>query len=147
MLYLITFLLALPSGVFWFVNAEVMVVTQVTQHDAVPWLVALLTTFGQFIGYSALFLFADKVLARAAFVRRAVAKAHLRTPGWGTYAVFATGGLMGLPPLLALFTLYGSARIARLPLLLACAMPGRLLWYMGWAYAPNFIRDNFGWFH
>ena len=145
MLYLLTFLLAIPSGVFWFLNAEVLVVTQVTQGGGAPWLVALLTTLGQFIGYSTLYLFADRVLTRVAFIRRAVARAHLRTPGWGTYLAFTTGGLSGLPPLLALFTLYGSARVARLPRLLACAMPARLVWYLGWAYAPDFIRETFGW--
>ena len=146
MLYLITFLLALPSGIIWVFNAELLVITQVQNGGGVPWAIAIVTTVGQFCGYATLYLFADMFLARLAFVRRAVAKVKIHEPGWGTYALFVTGGLMGLPPLLALFTLYGSARVGHLPRLIACAMPGRICWYLGWAYAPNFLRDHFGWF-
>lgn len=170
MVYLLTFLFALPSGIFWFFNAELLVVTQVETTDAAPWLIAACTTGGQFIGYAALYLFADRFLARLGVVQRSVTRVQRRFPrilppdppvapdptgddgagrplrtarpvGWGSYAFFFTGGLMGLPPLLALFALYGSARLGRLELLLAFAMPARLVWYLLWAYAPDFIRD------
>lgn len=170
MVYLLTFLFALPSGIVWFFNAELLVVTQVETTDAAPWLIAACTTAGQFIGYAALYLFADRFLARLGVVQRSVVRVQRRFPrilppdppepavapgagavvsprgaarpvGWGSYAFFFTGGLMGIPPLLALFALYGSARLGRLALLLAFAMPARLVWYLLWAYAPDFIRD------
>ncbi len=145
MIYFLTFCLALPSGVFWFFNAEVMVVAQMTTRpDAVPWLVALATVLGQFVGYVALYHFAARVLARSATVRGAVARVAIREKGWGTWVLFLTGGIAGVPPLLALFTLYGSKRLGPLPLMLACAMPTRFIWYCGWAYAADWMRDNLG---
>jgi len=144
--YLLAFLWALPSGIFWFFNAELMLVTQVATTDAWPWLLATLVTVGQFIGYAGLFLFANAFLARVAFVRRAVAKVRIRRAGWATYIMFGTGGLMGVPPLLALFALYGSAQVGRLQWLILAAMPPRFLWYLGWATAPELLREHFGWF-
>lgn len=146
MLYLITFLLALPSGILWIFNGELLVVTQVQNGGGVPWAVALITTAGQFCGYATLYLFADQFLARLKFVQRAITKVKLGQPGWGTYAMFATGGLCGIPPLLALFSLYGSARAGHLTRLIAFALPGRICWYMTWAYAPDFLREHFGLF-
>lgn len=150
MLYLITFLLALPSGIIWIFNAEVLVVTQVQNGGGTPWVIALITTAGQFCGYATLYLFANQFLARLKIVQRAVAKIESKVridrPGWGTYAMFATGGLCGIPPLLGLFALYGSARAGRLTRLLIAAAPGRICWYMTWAYAPDFLRENFGLF-
>ncbi|MFT7578975.1 MAG: putative membrane protein YdjX (TVP38/TMEM64 family) [Myxococcota bacterium] len=130
----------------WLLNAEAMVVYQVTQNDAIPWVIAIVVTCGQFIGYTLLYLFAHQLLRRWAFVRRSMDKVDLKEPGWKTYAVFATGGLCGIPPLLALFALYGSAQRGHWPRLLAAAMPGRLVWYMVWGYAPDFFRETFGWF-
>lgn len=145
MFYLLTFCLALPSGIIWLFNAEVMVVAQMTaKPDALPWLVALMTVLGQFIGYTVLYLFAGRVLARWDFVRKAVSRVEIRERGWGTWVVFLTGGLAGVPPLLALFTLYGSKRAGPLPVLLVCAMPTRFVWYCGWAFAANWMRDNLG---
>lgn len=150
MLYLVTFLLALPSGIIWLFNGEALVVTQVQSGGGVPWAVALVTTAGQFCGYATLYLFADQFLSRLKPVQRAVAKVERRVrldrPGWGTYLIFATGGLCGIPPLLGLFALYGSARAGHLPGLLVAAVPGRICWYLTWAYAPDFLRDNFGFF-
>jgi len=59
--------------------------------------------------------------------------------------MFFTGGLFGLPPLLALFAVYGSARVGPFRTFVLIAAPARLTWYMGWAYAPDAIRDTFGW--
>jgi membrane protein YqaA with SNARE-associated domain len=144
-MYLLTFFLALPSGIFWFFNAEVMVVTQMSANrDALPWLVALMTVLGQFIGYVVLYLFAARILARVEFVKRAVAKVRIREAGWGTWTVFMTGGISGMPPLLALFTLYGSKNLGPLRALLACSMPMRFVWYCGWAYAADWMRHNLG---
>ncbi len=145
------FLWAIPSGVLWIFNAEVMVVTQVESGQS-PLVVATITTAGQFIGYALLFLFAERVLARLGGVRRAVDKVRSRypkwgdTPGWPTYSLFVTGGLVGLPPLLALFAIMGSARKGKLHHYLLCAAPTRFVWYLGWGYAPGFLRDTFGWF-
>lgn len=147
MTYLLVFIWSIPSGVFWFFNAEAMVVYQVSSHpDLAPWLIALVTTIGQFIGYSALYHFGALFLRRFRFVERAVQKVQIKQAGPGTWVVFLTGGLCGLPPLLALFTLYGSARVGPLAQLLMCAVPARFAWYLGWAYAPDAIRDTFGWF-
>lgn len=147
MIYLLTFCLALPSGVIWLFNAEVMVVTQMGTHpEAVPWLIALVTVLGQFIGYVLLYHFAARVLARSKSIRRAVARLEIRERGWGTVVVFSTGGAVGFPPLLALFALYGSKRSGPLSLLLICSMPTRFLWYCGWAYAAGWMRDNLGFF-
>ncbi len=147
MTYLLVFLWSIPSGVFWFFNAEAMVVYQVSRNpDLAPWIVAVVTVAGQFIGYSALYHFAAQFLQRFAFVKRAAARVHVERTGIGTWAMFLTGGLCGIPPLLALFALYGSARVGPLRVLLLCAMPSRLAWYLGWAYAPDWIRDTFGWF-
>ncbi|PIE18882.1 MAG: hypothetical protein CSA66_03650 [Proteobacteria bacterium] len=151
MSWILIFLWAIPSGVLWVFNAEVLVVTQV--HDGqLPWLVALVTTGGQFIGYALLFAFAERVLARLGGVRRAVDRVRRRhpawgdTPGWPTYSLFVMGGLMGLPPLLALFAIMGSAHKGRLLPYLLAAAPTRFIWYLGWAYAPGLLRDAFGWF-
>jgi len=142
-IYLLTFCLALPSGVIWLFNAEVMVVAQMTAHpDATPWLIALMTVLGQFIGYVVLYTFAARILTRWEFVRRAVAKVQIREAGWGTYALFLSGGLVGFPPLLGLFTLYGSKRIGPIHWLLLCAMPTRFVWYCGWAFAADWMREN-----
>ena len=47
MIYLLTFCLAIPSGVIWLFNAEVMVVAQMTANPtAAPWLVALMAVLG-----------------------------------------------------------------------------------------------------
>jgi hypothetical protein len=146
-IYLLTFALAIPSGVIWLFNAEAMVVLQVGRDpQAVPWLIALATTLGQFIGYTALYLFAEHVIARFAFVRRAVAKVRIEQAGTGSAAVFGSGGLVGVPPLLALFTLYGSKRVGPLGLLLATSVPARFCWYCGWAYSADFMRENLSWF-
>jgi hypothetical protein len=146
-IYLLTFLLAIPSGVIWLFNAEAMVVVQVSQYpDAVPWLIAIMTTLGQFIGYALLYMFAERFIARFEFVRKAVSKVKIEQAGWGTMTVFGSGGLVGMPPLLALFTLYGSKRVGPLKLLLALAMPARFLWYCGWAYSADFMRENLAWF-
>jgi len=148
LVYVITFLWCIPSGFFWFMNGEAMVVLQVTQNpDALPWLIALVATTAQFLGYIGLYQFASVVLTRFAFVRKAVEKVRSKVSlqgGWATYVVFGTGGLCGIPPLLALFTLYGSARAGPLPRLVMIAAPLRLVWYLGWAYAPNALRDVFG---
>jgi hypothetical protein len=147
LIYFLTFLWALPSGLIWLVNAEAMVVFQMTREpDAAPWLIALATVSGQFIGYAALYHFASKVLTRFESVRNAASKVQIKQPGWGSWAMFTTGGLMGVPPLLALFALYGSKRVGPLPMLMACAMPTRFVWYCGWAYAADFMRDNFTFF-
>ncbi len=146
MTYLLVFLWSIPSGALWFINAEAMVVYQVSSDPTLaPWLVALAATAGQFIGYAALYHFAASFLQRFRFVRRAAAKVRIETPGPGTWLMFFTGGLVGLPPLLALFTVYGSARVGPIGVLVACAAPARLAWYLGWAYAPDFIRDTFIW--
>ncbi|MCC6621084.1 MAG: hypothetical protein IT385_07500 [Deltaproteobacteria bacterium] len=148
LVYVITFLWCIPSGFFWFMNGEAMVVLQVTQNpEAAPWLIALVATVAQFLGYTGLYQFAGVVLTRFQFVQRAVDKVKSKVSlqgGWGTYTVFATGGLCGIPPLLALFTLYGSARAGPLPRLLMVAMPMRVVWYLGWAYAPDALRGVFG---
>ena len=145
MIYLLTFFLALPSGVVWLFNAEVMVVAQMTANrDAVPWLIALMTVLGQFIGYVVLYTFAARFLARWEPLRKAVAKVRIREAGWGTYAVFLSGGLAGMPPLLALFLLYGSKNIGPLRAFLMCSMPMRFLWYCGWAYSADWMRHNLG---
>lgn len=147
MIYLLTFFLALPSGVLWFFNAEAMVVAQMTTHPgAVPWLVALATVVAQFIGYVLLYQFAARILVRWAFVRNAVGRVHIEKAGWGTRTMFMTGGIAGMPPLLALFALYGSKKVGPLPELLACAMPMRFIWYCGWAYAADWMRHNIAWF-
>lgn len=147
MIYLLTFLWALPSGLIWLINAEAMVVYQVgTDPGAAPWLIALAATLGQFIGYAALYHFASLFLTKFQFVRRSVAKVKIQQPGWGTWTMFTTGGLMGVPPLLGLFALYGSKKIGPLQRLLFCAMPTRFTWYCGWAYAAEFMRTNFGLF-
>ena len=158
MTYLLTLLWAVPSGVFWFINAEAMVIWQVRQHpDLAPWSIALATTIGQMVGYALLHLFAGFFLARFGFVRRAVAryrarqaeKGEPRTPdkaGLATCLVFASGGLVGIPPLLALFAIYGSARVGPVQTLVLSAAPARFAWYLGWAYAPEYLRENFGWF-
>lgn len=160
MIYLLTFCLALPSGVIWLFNAEVMVVAQMNANPgAAPWLIALMTVLGQFIGYALLYTFASRILTRWAFLRRAVAKVELRRPvaadgppgegdasmreaGWGTWTVFMSGGLIGFPPLLGLFTLYGSKKIGPLQALLLCAMPTRFIWYCGWAFAADWMRQH-----
>lgn len=154
MIYLLTFCLALPSGIIWLFNAEVMVVAQMTTNPtAVPWLVALMTVLGQFIGYVVLYAFAARVLTRWAFVRKAVAKVKIpgtnadgdlptRAEGWATWTLFLSGGLVGFPPLLGLFTLYGSKRIGPLAGMLMCAMPARFLWYCGWAFAADWMSAN-----
>jgi hypothetical protein len=111
-----------------------------------PWLIAAATVSGQFIGYAALYHFASKVLTRFERVRVAAAKVQIKEPGWGTWAMFLTGGLAGVPPLLALFALYGSKKVGPLKMLLLCAMPMRFLWYCGWAYSADFMRDNFTFF-
>ena len=145
MIYLLTFCLALPSGVIWLFNAEVMVVAQMTAHpDAAPWLIALMTVLGQFIGYAVLYHFAAQILARWEFIRRAVARVQIKEAGWGTWTMFMTGGIVGVPPLLGLFTLYGSKRLGPLQNLLLCAMPGRFLWYLGWALSAEWMRANLG---
>lgn len=147
MIYLLTFLLAIPSGVIWLFNAEVMVVAQMHTHpDAAPWLIALMTVLGQFIGYALLWHFAARILNRWALVQRAVAKVRIEEPGWGTWTMFMTGGAVGVPPLLGLFTLYGSKRLGPLPTLLLCAMPTRFVWYCGWAFAADWMRANLGFF-
>lgn len=147
MIYLLTLLWAMPSGLIWLINAEAMVVYQTTADPgAAPWLIALATTCGQFMGYAALYHFAAKFLARFETVRKAAAKVQIKQPGPGTWAMFTTGGLMGVPPLLALFTLYGSKRIGPLYQLLMCAMPMRFIWYCGWAYGAEFMRENFTFF-
>lgn len=147
MIYLLTFLLALPSGILWLMNAEVMVVAQMTTHpDSLPWLIALMTVLGQFIGYALLYEFATRILARWAFVRRAVEKLKIERAGWGSRSLFVTGGLVGIPPLLGLFALYGSKRVGPLWQLLACSMPMRFVWYCGWAYAADWMRDNLSFF-
>ena len=146
MAYLLTFLWSLPSGFLWIFNAEAMVVAQVSASpDVAPWLIALVTVTGQFLGYGALYHFARRVLARFAFVQRAASKVQIKQPGWGTWIMFVTGGLCGIPPLLALFTLCGAARVKPVSTLILCALPGRFAWYMGWAYAPDFLRETFGW--
>jgi membrane protein YqaA with SNARE-associated domain len=146
-IYLLTFCLALPSGVIWLFNAEIMVVTQMGLNpDVVPWLVALATVLGQFVGYVVLYLFAAQVLTRWRPLQRAVERVSIRPRGWGTGVVFATGGAVGVPPLLALFTLYGSKRTGPLSLLLIYAMPTRFVWYCGWAYAAEWMRANLGFF-
>ena len=169
MIYLLTFCLALPSGVIWLFNAEVMVVAQMTANPtAVPWLIALMTVLGQFIGYVVLYTFAAKILTRWDFVRRAVAKVKIpganspsrrgrgearadrnaagdmpaRAEGWATWTLFLSGGLIGFPPLLGLFTLYGSKRIGPLTGMLLCAMPARFLWYCGWAFAADWMSAH-----
>ncbi len=213
MTYLLTALWAVPSGVFWFINAEAMVVVQVKDHpDLAPWSIALAATLGQMVGYALLYLFAGFFLARFGFVRRAVARyrerwaarrsdaperagpdqtrqvadpapsvssrtpageapdragpdqtrqvadpapsVSSRTPageapdraGPATCLVFASGGLMGLPPLLALFAIYGSARVGPVQTLVLSAAPFRFVWYLGWAYGLDYLRDTFGWF-
>lgn len=146
--YLITFLWCIPSGFFWFMNGEAMVVLQVTQNpEALPWLIAICATTAQFLGYIGLYQFASVVLTRFEFVRKAVDKVRSKVSldgGWPTYTVFATGGIIGIPPLLALFTLYGSARAGPLPRLVMIAAPLRLCWYLAWAYAPNALERVFG---
>lgn len=147
MVYLLTFLWCLPSGFLWFFNGELWVVGAVTQNpEAMPWLIALCAVTAQFIGYSALYHFASAVLVRFAFVRKAVDKVKAKTKideraGWGTYTLFMTGGIVGIPPLLALYTIYGSAKAGPLWKLIACSMPMRVIWYMVWAYAPEFLRN------
>lgn len=143
--YLFAFLWALPSGIVWLFNAEAFVVLQVTQTDAVPWGVAVCTWIGQLIGYAVLYLFATRILGRFASVRRAVGKVPVNEPGWKSYSMFATGGLIGIPPLMPMFAIYGTKRIGRLERYMAAAAPGRLLWYLGWAYMPEFFRGAFGW--
>ncbi|MCA9513808.1 MAG: hypothetical protein KC635_02595 [Myxococcales bacterium] len=142
--YLLAFLWALPSGILWFFNAEVFVYLRVSQTDAVPWLIALVVTCGQFIGYFVLFMLADRFIAKLGFVRRALEKVQLRRVGRASYVVFATGGLCGIPPLLGLFTLYGSARVIPFWKLACAAMPMRLVWYLVWAYSPDFMCDHLG---
>ena len=137
-----TLLLALPSGILWIVNAEALVVVQVTQTDALPWLVAPVTTVGQFIGYSVLFFFASGLLSRVAFIRRATRKVNVAEPGWPTFGMSTSGGLCGVPPLLALFTVYGSARAPGFAKLLAFALPARLVWYLAWAYGFEWDLDK-----
>ncbi|MFO0749079.1 MAG: hypothetical protein U1F43_25965 [Myxococcota bacterium] len=150
MVYLLTFVWCLPSGFLWLFNGEAMVVLQVTQNpDAAPWAIALCATTAQFIGYAVLYHFAGRVLTRFAFVRRSVEKVKEKTKlednvGWGSMTIFGTGGVIGVPPLLGLFTLYGSARAGPLLRLIAVAAPLRLVWYLTWAYAPDFLRQNFG---
>ena len=147
MIYFLTFLWALPSGLIWLINAEAMVVYQVTvDPEAAPWLIALAATAGQFIGYGALYHFASLVLTKLDFVRRSVAKVKIQNAGWGTWTMFTTGGLMGIPPLLGLFTLYGSKKVGPLAGFLLCAVPMRLVWYTSWAYAAEFMRENFSFF-
>ncbi len=163
MTYLLTALWAVPSGVFWFINAEAMVVVQVKDHpDLAPWSIALAATIGQMVGYALLYLFAGFFLARFGLVRRAVARykerwAERRSPGaragdaperagLATCFVFASGGLVGLPPLLALFAIYGSARVGPVQTLVLSAAPFRFVWYLGWAYGLDYLRDTFGWF-
>lgn len=140
------FLWSLPSGILWIFNAEAMVVAQVSSSpDVAPWLIALVTVTGQFLGYGALYHFSRLVLTRFQFIERAAAKVDIKKPGWGTWLMFFTGGLCGMPPLLALFTVYGAARVKPVGVLILCAVPGRFAWYMAWAYAPNFVRDVLGW--
>ena len=147
MIYLLTFCLALPSGIIWLFNAEVMVVAQMTANPtAAPWLVALMAVLGQFVGYSLLYIFAARILTRWESLRRAVARVEIREAGWGTWSMFMTGGLFGVPPLLALFTLYGSKQIGPLQGMLLCAMPSRLAWYCGWAYATDWMREHLAFF-
>lgn len=150
MVYLLTFLWCIPSGFLWIINAEAMVVLQVSQHpESAPWAIALAATVAQFIGYSILYRFASLVLTRFEFVRRSVAKVKERTHlheevGWGSMTLFGSGGVIGIPPLLGLFTLYGSAKAGPLLRLIAVAAPMRFVWYLVWAYAPDFLRQNFG---
>jgi len=147
LIYILTFFLALPSGIIWLFNAEVMVVAQMSANpDAAPWLVALMTVLGQFIGYALLYTFAARILTRWKSLQEAVAKLRIREAGWGSWTMFLTGGLVGVPPLLALFTLYGSKRLGPLWTLLACAMPTRFIWYCGWAFAADWMRANLGFF-
>jgi len=147
LIYFLTFLWALPSGLIWLINAEAIVIFQVTTHpQAAPWLIALAATAGQFIGYGALYHFASQVLTRFDFIRRSVVKVKIQEAGWGTWTMFTTGGLVGIPPLLGLFTLYGSKKVGPLYGFLLCAVPMRFLWYSGWAYGAEFMRNNFSFF-
>ncbi len=144
MIYLLTFVLALPSGLIWLVNGEALVVLQVSQPDVVPWVVALAVTLGQFVGYACLFFGASTWLARVPTVARAVRRFELREAGPASYAAFATGGLVGIPPLLALFAVYGSADVERPRTLFLIALPTRFCWYLTWAYAGGFMVEHLG---
>lgn len=143
MVYLFAFLWAIPSGFLWFFSAEIMIVHEVATTDGWPWLIAIVTVLGQFIGYFILFTLADRFIAKLRFVRRAIEKVQLKRIGRASYVVFATGGLCGIPPLLALFTLYGSARVMPFWKLASAAMPMRVVWYLVWAYSPEFLCEHF----
>jgi len=82
----------------------------------VPWLIALATVVAQFVGYVLLYQFAARILVplgvRGATPSRAL---RIQKSGWGTRGMFMTGGIVGMPPLLALFALYGSKRVGPLP--------------------------------
>lgn len=102
MVYLLSFLIGIPSPVFLFLNAEVWTVTAVLTSDAKPLLVGTCVGLGQIVGYLIVFFRGPWLLDRIPRLRERMAKVDIGRYEALGYVGIVTGSLLQFPPAIAL---------------------------------------------
>ena len=141
--YLVTFLLVIPSPVLMFISSEAWAILVGLTSDR-PWAaVAFALAAGQTVGFSLLYFFGERVLARTpklqskfdSFDKQALAE---KAP-W----VLSTSGLIGFPPhnlLCAAAPMVG----VRYHWVLITTFVGRFTRYCLFAATPHLFSEYFG---
>lgn len=142
MIYLFTFLWAIPSVPLWFMNQEAWVVVQALR-GADPILLSITSALGQFVGFTILFFFGDRIIGKVKKIKAKIDKVDMEKYRRSSYLLLILGAITGIPSFTILSLLAGTLKFKFLPYGLIC-ISGRILRFMVLAFAPETFQSAFG---
>lgn len=142
MLYLYTFLVALPSILFWWISIEAWLIAQSIRGAGDPLLLTLAATLGQMVTVTLLFFVGGKVLLRWKKFSQKVERFDVERFRTSGVLVCSMAAVVGVPPLSILSVVAGTLRFS-FPLFVGIGIAGRIARFAALTYLPDAFKDIF----
>jgi membrane protein YqaA with SNARE-associated domain len=142
LIYLLSFLLGVPSPLFLFLNAEAWTISSVLLSDAHPFGVAVCVAAGQLTGYTVCYFNGPWLLDRIPSLARRINALQVESYRNASYGALFVGAIVGFPPTL-FFTFLRKRFNYRFVLYFGLVFVARLIRFSVLAFLPQTFAAYF----